>query len=261
MERVLRRGHMGEDVGQWQHFLMGEGLYKYHVDDDFGKRTEAATKKYQRRESLEETGMLDIQTLAAAIQDGFDPLEDNELGLVKNDPGWPEPMRAYSLSQSEKEKTFGVIKFRAAPTSNNPERVVISNNWQKNITMVEIPQLHGVKGTAGRKKFPFHKKLAGKVVELFQAWEDAGLIHLLKTYAGSWVPRYVRGSRTYLSSHAWGTAFDINAAWNMRGKQPALVGKRGSVRELVPIAMELGWWWGGHWKKRDGMHFEVYDVD
>jgi hypothetical protein len=33
------------------------------------------------------------------------------------------------------------------------------------------------------------------------------------------------------------------------------------VRELVPIANELGWYWGGHYRKRlDGMHFELVKV-
>jgi hypothetical protein len=39
---------------------------------------------------------------------------------------------------------------------------------------------------------------------------------------------------------------------------PALVGQRGSLRELVPAANRLGFFWGGHYANRkDGMHFEV----
>jgi hypothetical protein len=52
--------------------------------------------------------------------------------------------------------------------------------------------------------------------------------------------------------------FDINATFNPLGAQPALVGQHGSVRELVSIANEHGFFWGGHFdKRRDGMHFEV----
>jgi hypothetical protein len=37
-----------------------------------------------------------------------------------------------------------------------------------------------------------------------------------------------------------------------------LVGEKGSVRELVPIANRWGFYWGGHYNGRpDGMHFEV----
>lgn len=39
---------------------------------------------------------------------------------------------------------------------------------------------------------------------------------------------------------------------------PALEDAQGSLRELVPIANEHGFFWGGHFKRRpDGMHFEV----
>ena len=78
------------------------------------------------------------------------------------------------------------------------------------------------------------------------------------TWDGSFAPRFVRGSRTVLSNHAFGTAFDINAALNPRGTRPLLVGKKGSVRELVTIANDHGFYWGGHFvAKPDGMHFEI----
>ena len=67
----------------------------------------------------------------------------------------------------------------------------------------------------------------------------------------------MRGSTTTLSNHSFGSAFDINVAWNERGHRPALVGEKGSVRELVPITHQWGFWWGGHFSTPDGMHFEV----
>ena len=61
-----------------------------------------------------------------------------------------------------------------------------------------------------------------------------------------------------LSSHAFGTAFDINARDNRIGATPALRGSRGSVRALVPLANAHGFYWGGHFEDRpDGMHFEA----
>ena len=74
------------------------------------------------------------------------------------------------------------------------------------------------------------------------------------------MPRYIRGSATTLSNHAWGTAFDVNYRWNQLGHVPALKGEIGSVRELVPRAHQLGFYWGGHFSRRDGMHFEVARV-
>ena len=41
------------------------------------------------------------------------------------------------------------------------------------------------------------------------------------------------------------------------GAEPAWPGQRGCVFELVPIAHKFGFYWGGHFKRRDGMHFEM----
>ncbi len=78
------------------------------------------------------------------------------------------------------------------------------------------------------------------------------------TFDGSFVPRLIRGSKASLSCHAFGTAFDINAAFNPLNQMPPLAGRPGSVRDLVQIANKHGFFWGGHFRTRlDGMHFEV----
>jgi hypothetical protein len=38
------------------------------------------------------------------------------------------------------------------------------------------------------------------------------------------------------------------------------VGQKGSVRELVQIANNNGFYWGGHFSRKDGMHFEIAKV-
>jgi predicted lactoylglutathione lyase len=43
----------------------------------------------------------------------------------------------------------------------------------------------------------------------------------------------------------------------MLGCVPALVGKDGSVRKLVEIAHQNGFFWGGHFTRLDGMHWEI----
>ena len=54
-----------------------------------------------------------------------------------------------------------------------------------------------------------------------------------------------------------------------RFKQPAMIGEIGCVRELVPIANECGFYWGGHFGldsngkvigRMDGMHFEIAKI-
>jgi hypothetical protein len=169
---------------------------------------------------------------------------------------------------------FGAFAFRSAPHPSDPEAVAITDGWDKaNIRMFEIPQLCGVTGAPKSGLVPFHR-LAGPVfVDFFAEVERAGLLHHVRTWHGSWVPRFIRGSRSVLSNHAYGTACDINYRWNPLGATPTLRGREGSVRELVPIANELGIYWGGHFSvdafgrpvvgadgsgpRVDGCHFEI----
>jgi hypothetical protein len=126
-------------------------------------------------------------------------------------------------------------------------------------------------GTKGcpKGKVSFHKKGVPQLQALWAAWEAAGLLPLVLTFDGGWNPRFIRGSTKSLSNHAWGTAFDVNAALNPLGCVPALVGKPGSTRKLVELAVQNGFFWGGWFgefaggsvKGRfDGMHFECYKL-
>jgi hypothetical protein len=45
------------------------------------------------------------------------------------------------------------------------------------------------------------------------------------------------------------------------GVHPARIDQKGCVRELVEIAVDHGFYWGGWFPKRpDGMHFEAYKI-
>lgn len=176
----------------------------------------------------------------------------------------PSP-RAYPLSHTERVQLFGAFTFKHAPTSGNPERVDINDKWEReHLISVQVPQL-------GMKKVRIHRKVADAFLELFLAWDRAGLMGKVLSFDGAYAPRFKRFSGTAqerikaasnanaydLSNHAWGSAFDINAGWNRLGRQPADIGEVGTVRPLVGIAYELGWFWGGHFLSRpDGMHFE-----
>lgn len=98
-----------------------------------------------------------------------------------------------------------------------------------------------------------------QLVALWAEWQRLGLLDRVLSFAGTYNPRFVRGraSQQVLSNHAFATAFDINAAWNRLGAEPATFGTRGCVYELVPVAHRFGFFWGGHFTRRDGMHFEV----
>lgn len=154
-------------------------------------------------------------------------------------------------SNATAQKNFGPLEFVPAPTADNPEAIRITNGWDKaNITYVTLPGLN--------KTVAFHTKCKDRIVQLFQAWTDAGLIPDIIQWSGTWVPRFVRGSRTTLSNHAFATAFDINPQWNPMGAPAAPAGSYGNVQALAEIAKSLGWRWGGDYSGRpDGMHFEL----
>lgn len=267
MARTLRVGSSGSDVEQWQLFLVGQGYNPGEADGSFGGKTKTATEEFQRDQGLDVDGAVGEGTLASAILAGF-PVEESlpESGDNQSSSNWPPKPDFSPLSLAERETLFGKFAFKPNPTTDNPEGITITDGWpSKNISTVEIPQLKGVRGAPSSGKIQFHTKAVPQLVALWQAWEDAGLLPHVQSWAGSWAPRFVRGSRSYLSNHASGTAFDINASFNPLGVVPALVGQKGSVRNLVPIANQHGFFWGGHFgsgsgqagSRSDGMHFEV----
>jgi hypothetical protein len=254
--QVLRLGSTGGEVTKWQHFLVGQGLYLGNAEGSFGPKTHAATQQFQRQNRLSpidgEVGRL---TWAKAIELGLGDLKDE--GEKGSD--WPPRPSLLIPTMAVRERLYGKFKFQADPTANNPEHIKILDNWvAQNMAEFYIPQLKTVKNAPADCKVSFHKKVGPQVQALFAAWEKAGLLSLVLTWNGSYASRFVRGSRTTLSAHSHGSAFDINVKNNALGVCPALVGQEGSVRKLVPIANQLGFNWGGHMlSRKDGMHFEL----
>ena len=258
--RVIKQGSKGPDVKSWQLFLIGQGFHVGVADGDFGNLTHQATMAFQAKHKLTPDGLVGNLTVGKAMLLGFPVLKNPDLS--KTGPNWPpKPAFAPLTNTAERQKIFGKFKFVAAPLPGNPENIRITDDWEsKNIVKVTIPQLVGVKGASASGTIRFHRMAAKQLVAMWDEWENAGLIDHVLSYSGSFVPRFIRGSKTVLSNHAFGTAFDINVPQNMLKATPALVGKTGSVRELVPIAHKHGFYWGGHFARLDGMHFEVAQV-
>ncbi|MBI1225331.1 MAG: peptidoglycan-binding protein [Bacteroidetes bacterium] len=245
---TIKLGSKSPQVKNWQYFLIGLGNNHIVADGDFGPKTHAATLKFQEANGLVADGIVGPKSYLAAFKAGYHLKEAYE---YPSKPGF-KPL----VGNSARAKIFGNFKFRSA--GDGTEAIVITDGWaDKNIVRVDIPQLHGMKNVPPSGKIQFHRLGAKQLQSLFNDWEKADLIKNILTYEGSYVPRYVRGSRTTLSNHSFGTAFDINYAWNKLGQVPALVGQKGSVRELVAIANKNGFYWGGHFSRMDGMHFEV----
>lgn len=109
----------------------------------------------------------------------------------------------------------------------------------------------------------FHRKAAGALkAALDEIWEhygrDQNKIDALgiSKYAGSYNPRYIRGSTTKWSNHAYGAAIDLNAEDNGFGK-----GHGNIPLPVIEAFKRQGARWGGDYRGRtDPMHFEFCDA-
>lgn len=249
----IKLGSKGDLVGDWQTFLRGEELYLGIVDEDFGQKTHDATIKFQNANNLTADGIVGIETIEKAKELGFGKSENN-LEFP------PKPNFNALVGNKERAKIFGEFQFKASPTPQNPEAISILGDWvSKNIVRVNLPALS--KATNGQYSLMmWHKLGKDQLIRFFETLEKENLHTHILSFGGAFYPRFVRGSRTNLSNHSWGTAFDINVPYNGLNKTPALVGQKGSVRELVPIANEYGFYWGGHFTRQDGMHFEIAKI-
>lgn len=140
-----------------------------------------------------------------------------------------------------------------------------------NIVKVHVPQLDGVldvrtdalanAGALFDGNLRFFKGAIPQLLAAFEEIEALGLSGRLLSFAGSFNARLIRrvggGAVSTPSNHAFATGFDINSEENPQGKHPPAVGKKGSVRELVPVFRKYGFDWGGSFNTADGMHFEV----
>ena len=230
------------------------------IDGEFNEVTLTETKQFQLNSGLTADGVVGPKTLSAAILRGFDIVKDSSTD--EDSPNWPPRPSHGSLTVSERSRLFGRFSFEPAPTKNNPEGIKLTDNWSKeNIVLVQVSALAGLPGSTSNGDVYVHQAVSKQFLQMFNDWTSAGLSEKILTWGGMWVPRFIRGSRTSLSNHSWGTAFDINVAWNGLGIRPALKNERGSVRELVDIAYKNGFYWGGWFPSRpDGMHFEAYKI-
>lgn len=175
------------------------------------------------------------------------------------------------MTHGDRVRIFGAFAYTHYPIPGNAEHIDISHDWDReNIVRVTVPGNTHFAARATR----VHKLVVPQFQALLEAWQAANLFDRVLTYNGGWAPRFKRQRGSYeervakckqlgaqaLSNHAWGTAFDLNAPWNRLGHVPAALGQTGCVRELVGLAEQHGFAWGGDWHTPDGMHFECFEV-
>ncbi len=144
------------------------------------------------------------------------------------------------LTGSKAAKAFGNFSYRYFPDGTiQPDEAWV----RANIVTTTVPIMGRV--TCHRLMVP---QLRGALQEV----QDAGLGHLLKTYDGCYVPRFIeRNPENSISLHTWGIAIDMDAATNYRGI-------RGTMDQRIADTFKRwGFRWGGDWRYTDPMHFEL----
>jgi hypothetical protein len=109
-------------------------------------------------------------------------------------------------------------------------------------------------GTIGfPKKIFINKDFKPVLKKALENLIDAELNTELKTWDGVFIIRSKRGLKS-LSLHSWAIAVDVNRAENDLGKEPKL--SPGFVKCFTDAGCE----WGGTWKRKDGMHFQLKSI-
>lgn len=170
-------------------------------------------------------------------------------------PGAPEEVRQSAEAVIEKIRTVGPGGEEVVYTVDDNGSATFVSGWdEEKLVKVYIPQLRGIPGAPPSRTIRFY---GGAAEDLKRAWaeiERAGLLPLVKSWDGAYVPRTIRNT-SRLSPHALGIAFDINSRWNRLGVQSPPEGEEGSVRALVPIFQRHGFEWGGSFPTPDPQHF------
>jgi hypothetical protein len=100
------------------------------------------------------------------------------------------------------------------------------------------------------RKVYCNRLLVSPLQKAFKNIIDRRLIGEVKTWDGCFNIRKKKGNASP-SLHSWGLAIDINAAWNGYNKPTTM------SKELVACFTDAGFEWGGNWRIKDGMHFQL----
>lgn len=103
------------------------------------------------------------------------------------------------------------------------------------------------------KKIYCNKDLVVPLKEALINLIQRGYVKELKTWDGCFNIRRKKGNSSP-SLHSWGIAIDVNAAWNGWNKPTTL------SDGFVKCFTDAGFDWGGYWKTKDGMHFQLSKI-
>jgi hypothetical protein len=167
---TIKKGVKRPLVGEWQSFLRGLNLYWGKIDDDFGNITHNATISFQKLYGLKGDGIVGKKTWTKAVELGIDITE-----IEKNDWYPPKPNFKPIIGNKKRMDIFGEFEYTPAPTSRNPEKIIVDGKWKKeHIVKVKLPALK--EATNGKYSGMYwHKLVADQLESFFNEIHKKGL--------------------------------------------------------------------------------------
>lgn len=124
-------------------------------------------------------------------------------------------------------------------------------NLQRAMTLWDVPS-HLEIGIIPKKIY-CNRDMVQPLSQAFQNLISRGFVSELKTWDGCFNIRKKRGLAS-MSLHSWGIAVDVNAFENGLNQVPKL------SAGFVKCFTDAGFDWGGTWKRKDGMHFQLSNI-
>ena len=126
--QTLKKGSKGDDVIALQHLLNVEG-YKLTIDGDFGAKTEAAVKMYQKAHGLDDDGIVGAKTWAAL---GVKSTTSTSINSKCVDPSVVyAPLKACITKTPNRTIKYLAIHYTAGASSAAGRAQNMKSSWEK----------------------------------------------------------------------------------------------------------------------------------
>lgn len=142
-DRLLKKGMKGDDVAELQTLLTQLGFLNDKIDGDFGSKTEAAVKEFQKAHELTadgEYGEKSHKTMMEAIGDDEPDFEEDNKSENEKSPSEPKQLQLEVTGQSVRVRAGDSTKYPILTTVHlgnklipildlNNEPLKSKNNW------------------------------------------------------------------------------------------------------------------------------------
>jgi len=143
------------------------------------------------------------------------------------------------------EAMFGTFTWREPHPGDKLPRgfVVQDEGWvREHIIEIVMPRVGIVR---------CHRLVAPAFLDAVEAYTAAGEAHKITEIYCHCARHKMGNPKRELSTHSWGIAFDCNPSENPVGSDGMLSNK------VIKAFEDQGFEWGGRWKTKDSMHFQM----